>query len=87
MRNKSTRLRRSRWYRRRHPICYADNHLPEDRYKVKDGGNGWWLVMDMCPPEREVVRTREKGTAEWVAVAIDHFIHGEPGSVKRKACW
>jgi len=80
-------LRRFRWYRRLHPICWADNHKPEDRYKVFDGGNGWWIVMDMVTPEREVVRTRYKATAEWVAIAIDHYIHGAPGTVKREACW
>lgn len=80
-------LRQFRWYRRLHPICWADNHKPEDRYKVLDGGNGWWIVMDMVPREREVVRCRNKETAQWVAVAIDHYIHGAPGSVKREACW
>jgi hypothetical protein len=80
-------LRRFDWYRRLRPICWADSHKPEDRYKVRDGGNGWWLVMDMIPPQREVVRCRNKDTADWVATAVDHYIHGPPGSIKRKACW
>jgi hypothetical protein len=63
----------------------VETHDLADRYQViPNDSERWWIVMDTVSPAREIVRSRNKGMAEWVAVAIDHYIHGAPGTIKRE---
>jgi hypothetical protein len=65
--------------------AWIDDHDPSERYKVEPTGDGWHAIMDTIPGAFEVARCKYPETAEWVASAIEHYIHGEPGSIKRRA--
>lgn len=65
--------------------AWNEDHDVGERYKViSNDSERWWLVMDTISPAREVCRCRNKDTAEWVAVAICHYIEGAPGTIKRE---